>query len=139
MKSPAEIRAEMVEAIALSIFKIDFSDEASPPHWLDEKWRIYRSPVIHCGDCTNEPHTCVKCESERFLSYGAAAIAALSSMIANAGLKLVPVEPEQKMWVAGGDAVVGRTRRHHDRVVSDVWNAMLAAFPDVLAPAKGDS
>lgn len=41
----------------------------------------------------------------------------------------VPVEPTREMWAAGANAVVGYKQRHHDKVVEDVWLAMLTAAP----------
>ena len=45
------------------------------------------------------------------------------------GYKLVPIVPAREMWAAGADAVVGYKQRHHDKVVADLWGAMLAAVP----------
>lgn len=55
------------------------------------------------------------------------------------GYVLVPVEPTREMWAAGGDAVVGYKQRHHDKVVEEIWSAMIAAcLPAApVAPADG--
>lgn len=45
------------------------------------------------------------------------------------GFVIVPKEPTREMWAAGGDAVVLKTNVHHDKVVRDLWTAMLAAAP----------
>lgn len=42
---------------------------------------------------------------------------------------VVPVEPTREMWAAGADAVIGYKQRHHDKVVEQIWTAMLAAHP----------
>lgn len=42
---------------------------------------------------------------------------------------LVPMEPTREMWAAGANAVIGYKQRHHDKVVADVWSAMLSAAP----------
>ena len=46
-----------------------------------------------------------------------------------AGLCVVPREPTRAMWVAGGDAVVGKTNVHHDTVTDAAWRAMVSASP----------
>ena len=45
------------------------------------------------------------------------------------GWRVVPVEPTRAMWAAMGDALVGYKQRHHDRVASQLWNAVLAVAP----------
>lgn len=43
---------------------------------------------------------------------------------------VVPVEPTREMWAAGADAVYGQRKKprvHHDKLVGDVWRAMVAA------------
>lgn len=64
------------------------------------------------------------------------------------GYVMVPVEPTREMWAAGGNAVVGYKNRHHDKVVAEIWLAMLAAsnppgspsgwLPIESAPKDGD-
>ena len=46
-----------------------------------------------------------------------------------AGFVIVPKEPTREMWAAGGDACVTKVNVHHDKVVGDVWNAMVKAAP----------
>lgn len=48
-------------------------------------------------------------------------------MIGEAGYAIVPKEPTREMWAAGGDAVVNHPSMHHDRIIGDVWPAMIAA------------
>lgn len=50
---------------------------------------------------------------------------------------LVPVEPTREMWAAGANAVIGYKQRHHDKVVADVWSAMLSAAPAQPATVEG--
>ncbi|TPK14118.1 hypothetical protein [Mesorhizobium sp. B2-5-11] len=45
------------------------------------------------------------------------------------GWVLVPKEPTREMWAAMADTLYGYKNRHHDKVVSDLWEAMLAASP----------
>ena len=49
--------------------------------------------------------------------YLVAADAALSAM----------EEPTREMWAAGGNAIVGKTKVHHDAVLTAGWNAMIGA------------
>ena len=59
------------------------------------------------------------------------ALAALQvNALHKAGFVLVPREPTREMWAAGGTAVVGYKQRYHDKVVEDMWSAMIAASPD---------
>jgi hypothetical protein len=55
---------------------------------------------------------------------------AASALSAEDGFVRVPREPTREMWAAGGNVIVGYKQRHHDKVVADVWSAMLAAAPD---------
>lgn len=36
-------------------------------------------------------------------------------------------EPSREMWAAGGNATVGKTTVHHDKITGDVWQAMIDA------------
>lgn len=36
-------------------------------------------------------------------------------------------EPTREMWAAGGNAIVGKTKVHHDAVLTAGWNAMIGA------------
>lgn len=56
-------------------------------------------------------------------------LSALTPQPNTEGWQYVPKEPTMAMWAAGGDAVVGYKNRHHDAVVEQVWQAMLAAAP----------
>lgn len=52
-------------------------------------------------------------------------------------MMVVPVEPTREMWAAGGNAVIGYKQRHHDKVVADIWSAMLSAAPAQPAAVEG--
>lgn len=66
----------------------------------------------------------------------ATAEAALKAAREADGKQMVPVEPTREMWAAGANAIVGYKQRHHDKVVADVWSAMLKA---VLSPPTKES
>lgn len=53
------------------------------------------------------------------------------------GWKLVPVEPTRAMWAAMADTLYGYKNRHHDKVVGDLWSAMLAASPSHQDQSNG--
>ncbi len=63
--------------------------------------------------------------------YAVAALAALSTAIPAGdgvppGMVMVPREPTREMWAAMADTLYGYKNRHHDKVVSDLWKAMLS-------------
>lgn len=43
------------------------------------------------------------------------------------GYALVPIEPTREMWAAMADTLYGYKNRHHDKVASDLYKAMLTA------------
>lgn len=51
----------------------------------------------------------------------------ICTRLEEAGFVIVPKEPTREMWAAGGDAVVNHPSMHHDRIIGDVWPAMIAA------------
>lgn len=48
---------------------------------------------------------------------------------------VVPVEPIREQWAAMADTLYRYKNRHHDKVVGDVFNALLSARPDPTAIA----
>lgn len=65
--------------------------------------------------------------SQAFDTYGTL-IPGLPALLGG-NARVVPVEPVREMWAAGANAMVNRTRRHHDQVVRQLWDDMLAASP----------
>ena len=64
---------------------------------------------------------------------------ASDSTAAVTGWKLVPIEPTREMWAAMADTLYGYKNRHHDKVVGDLWKAMLSALPASPAAPEGES
>jgi phytoene/squalene synthetase len=57
---------------------------------------------------------------------------------AQPGWRMVPEEPTREMWAAMADTLYGYKNRHHDKVVGDLWAAMLEAAPLPPPPAEGE-
>jgi phytoene/squalene synthetase len=73
-------------------------------------------------------------EQGRYDGLCAALSAALSSVEAMPdGWVMVPKEPTREMWAAMADTLYGYKSRHHDKVVGDLWKAMLSVAPPSLA------
>lgn len=51
----------------------------------------------------------------------------IEAWLRSAGFVIVPIEPTREMWAAGADATVGKALVHHDKLVGDVWPAMITA------------
>lgn len=50
------------------------------------------------------------------------------------GWRMVPEEPTREMWAAMADTLYGYKNRHHDKVVGDLWKAMLSVLPAAPTP-----
>ena len=59
------------------------------------------------------------------------------SALTDAGFVIVPKEPTREMWAAGGDACVTKVNVSHDKVVGDVWTAMVKAATPSATPNAG--
>ena len=122
----ASLRERAIEAMARAIYEDRYAPHDNP------QWVSWDDLVLLAkGDGGNAIYL-------TWIGHAAASLDALRTFLAANGLRVVPVEPEQPMWAAGGNAVVGYKSRHHDKVVEAVWGGMLAAYPDPFAPTEAE-
>lgn len=71
----------------------------------------------------------IEAKDRKIAELHAALTTAAPHMPVPAGWVLVLEEPTREMWAAMADTLYGYKNRHHDKVVGDLWRAMLASRP----------
>ncbi len=79
----------------------------------------------HCGYGT-WGHVTRPSHRNRQIEIGESAVSALSGFLAESGLRIVPVKATDEMIAAIEEA------REDFRADDDLWESMIAAFPDIL-------